>query len=39
MKVLPAAEILVPDDVDEKGRQIISAITVTQSCWTWLTED
>nr|DAJ90288.1 MAG TPA: PORTAL PROTEIN [Caudoviricetes sp.] len=39
MKVLPAAEILVPDDVDEGGRQIISAMTVNQSFWTWLTED
>lgn len=39
MKVLPAAEILVQDDVDERGRQIISAMTVNQSFWTWLTED
>lgn len=39
MKVLPAAYILVQDDVDEKGRQIISDMTVNQVFWTWLTED
>lgn len=39
MKVMPASYILVEDEVDSEGRQIVSEMTVNKAFWAWLTED